>query len=110
MGGAVPGGGWYRGGAGRWAGRYRVRARRCSVPCSQIISGLRRFDIEYQGDWELQPIRSYEIASLVRALFQLSSTINRRVSVGRASRQPPPASPQPQGECGEGPASPPPAR
>ncbi|KAF4011508.1 hypothetical protein G4228_003630 [Cervus hanglu yarkandensis] len=44
----------------------------------QIISGLRRFDIEYQGDWELQPIRSYEIASLVRALFQLSSTINRR--------------------------------
>ncbi|XP_040107174.1 sphingomyelin phosphodiesterase 4 isoform X2 [Oryx dammah] len=44
----------------------------------QIISGLRRFDIEYQGDWELQPIRSYEIASLVRALFQLSSAINRR--------------------------------
>ncbi|KAM9747277.1 sphingomyelin phosphodiesterase 4 isoform 2-T2 [Dama dama] len=45
----------------------------------QIISGLRRFDIEYQGDWELQPIRSYEIASLVRALFQLSSAINRRL-------------------------------
>ncbi|XP_055405790.1 sphingomyelin phosphodiesterase 4 isoform X4 [Bubalus kerabau] len=44
----------------------------------QVISGLRRFDIEYQGDWELQPIRSYEIASLVRALFQLSSAINRR--------------------------------
>uniref|UniRef100_A0A8B9XXA0 Sphingomyelin phosphodiesterase 4 n=1 Tax=Bos mutus grunniens TaxID=30521 RepID=A0A8B9XXA0_BOSMU len=44
----------------------------------QIISGLRRFDIEYQGDWELQPIRSYESASLVRALFQLSSAINRR--------------------------------
>ncbi|XP_069413470.1 sphingomyelin phosphodiesterase 4 isoform X2 [Ovis canadensis] len=44
----------------------------------QIVSGLRRFDVEYQGDWELQPIRSYEIASLVRALFQLSSAINRR--------------------------------
>ncbi|XP_062941701.1 sphingomyelin phosphodiesterase 4 isoform X2 [Cynocephalus volans] len=44
----------------------------------QIINGLRRFEIEYQGDSELQPIRSYEIASLVRALFWLSSAINRR--------------------------------
>ncbi|XP_012668151.1 sphingomyelin phosphodiesterase 4 isoform X2 [Otolemur garnettii] len=44
----------------------------------QIISGLRRFEIEYQGDSELQPIRSYEIASLVRALFRLSSAINHR--------------------------------
>ncbi|XP_006150473.1 sphingomyelin phosphodiesterase 4 isoform X1 [Tupaia chinensis] len=44
----------------------------------QIINGLRRFEIEYQGDSELQPIRSYEITSLVRVLFQLSSAINRR--------------------------------
>uniref|UniRef100_A0A673V6J0 Sphingomyelin phosphodiesterase 4 n=1 Tax=Suricata suricatta TaxID=37032 RepID=A0A673V6J0_SURSU len=44
----------------------------------QIINGLRRFDIEYQGDSELQPIRSYEIAGLVRMLFRLSSAINRR--------------------------------
>ncbi|XP_077016427.1 sphingomyelin phosphodiesterase 4 isoform X3 [Tamandua tetradactyla] len=44
----------------------------------QIINGLRRFEIEYQGDAELQPIRSYENASLVRVLFQLSSAINRR--------------------------------
>uniref|UniRef100_A0A8C7C773 Sphingomyelin phosphodiesterase 4 n=1 Tax=Neovison vison TaxID=452646 RepID=A0A8C7C773_NEOVI len=44
----------------------------------QIINGLRRFDIEYQGDLELQPIRSYEIASLVRMLFRLSSAINQR--------------------------------
>ncbi|XP_052596015.1 sphingomyelin phosphodiesterase 4 isoform X1 [Peromyscus californicus insignis] len=44
----------------------------------QIINGLRRFEIEYQGDLELQPIRSYEITSLVRALFRLSSAINRR--------------------------------
>ncbi|XP_066221515.1 sphingomyelin phosphodiesterase 4 isoform X2 [Saccopteryx leptura] len=44
----------------------------------QIINGLRRFDIEYQGDSELQPIRSYEIASLVRLLFRLSSTINHK--------------------------------
>ncbi|XP_078185291.1 sphingomyelin phosphodiesterase 4 isoform X14 [Callithrix jacchus] len=45
----------------------------------QIINGLRRFEIEYQGDPELQPIRSYEIASLVRALFRLSSAINHRL-------------------------------
>uniref|UniRef100_A0A2K6F2V0 Sphingomyelin phosphodiesterase 4 n=1 Tax=Propithecus coquereli TaxID=379532 RepID=A0A2K6F2V0_PROCO len=44
----------------------------------QIINGLRRFEIEYQGDSELQPIRSYEITCLVRALFRLSSAINRR--------------------------------
>ncbi|XP_053445171.1 sphingomyelin phosphodiesterase 4 isoform X1 [Nycticebus coucang] len=44
----------------------------------QIINGLRRFEIEYQGDSELQPIRSYEITSLVRALFRLSSAINHR--------------------------------
>ncbi|PNI13406.1 SMPD4 isoform 3 [Pan troglodytes] len=44
----------------------------------QIISGLRRFEIEYQGDPELQPIQSYEIASLVRTLFRLSSAINHR--------------------------------
>ncbi|KAB1255660.1 Sphingomyelin phosphodiesterase 4 [Camelus dromedarius] len=44
----------------------------------QIINGLRRFEVEYQGDSELQPIRSYEVASLVRLLFRLSSAINRR--------------------------------
>ncbi|KAM9622918.1 sphingomyelin phosphodiesterase 4 isoform 2-T2 [Trichechus inunguis] len=44
----------------------------------QIINGLRRFEIEYQGDSELQPIRSYEIAGLVRMLFRLSSAINCR--------------------------------
>ncbi|KAM5226450.1 sphingomyelin phosphodiesterase 4 isoform 10-T16 [Hipposideros larvatus] len=44
----------------------------------QIINGLRKFEIEYQGDSELQPIRSYEIAGLVRLLFRLSSTINHR--------------------------------
>ncbi|XP_065424007.1 sphingomyelin phosphodiesterase 4 isoform X5 [Chrysemys picta bellii] len=44
----------------------------------QIINGLRRFEIEYQGDTDLQPIRSYENATLVRLLFQLSSAINQR--------------------------------
>ncbi|XP_028565450.2 sphingomyelin phosphodiesterase 4 isoform X1 [Podarcis muralis] len=44
----------------------------------QIINGLRRFDVEYQGDPELQPIRSYESTTLVRLLFRLSSAINER--------------------------------
>ncbi|XP_053135759.1 sphingomyelin phosphodiesterase 4 isoform X2 [Hemicordylus capensis] len=44
----------------------------------QIINGLRRFQVEYQGDPELQPIRSYESTVLVRLLFRLSSAMNER--------------------------------
>ncbi|XP_044131445.1 sphingomyelin phosphodiesterase 4 isoform X2 [Bufo gargarizans] len=44
----------------------------------QIINGLRKFDIQYHGDPELQPIRSYENATLVRLLYQLSTIINER--------------------------------
>uniref|UniRef100_A0AAV2M872 DDB1- and CUL4-associated factor 1 n=1 Tax=Knipowitschia caucasica TaxID=637954 RepID=A0AAV2M872_KNICA len=44
----------------------------------QIINGLRRFDIQYQGDPELQPIRSYENAALVRLFYKLSTAINNR--------------------------------
>ncbi|XP_077948739.1 sphingomyelin phosphodiesterase 4 isoform X1 [Gasterosteus aculeatus] len=44
----------------------------------QIISGLRRFDIQYQGDPELQPIRSYENALLVRLFYKISSLVNER--------------------------------
>ncbi|KAF3690416.1 Sphingomyelin phosphodiesterase 4 [Channa argus] len=44
----------------------------------QIINGLRRFDIQYQGDLELQPIRSYENALLVRLFYRISSLINER--------------------------------
>ncbi|KAF4792805.1 Sphingomyelin phosphodiesterase 4 [Turdus rufiventris] len=44
----------------------------------QIINGLRRFELQYQGDTELQPIRSYENAALVRLLFRLSSLLNQR--------------------------------
>ncbi|XP_072271682.1 sphingomyelin phosphodiesterase 4 isoform X2 [Pyxicephalus adspersus] len=44
----------------------------------QIINGLRKFDIQYQGDPELQPIRSYENATLVRLLYQLSRALNFR--------------------------------
>jgi len=36
--------------------------------------------VQYQGDTELQPIRSYENATLVRLLFRLSSVLNERVS------------------------------
>ena len=45
----------------------------------QIINGLRRFEIQYQGDPELQPIRSYENAALVRLLYRASSLLNQRV-------------------------------
>ncbi|XP_008278706.1 sphingomyelin phosphodiesterase 4 isoform X2 [Stegastes partitus] len=44
----------------------------------QIINGLRRFDVQYQGDPELQPIRSYENALLVRLFYQISSLLNDR--------------------------------
>uniref|UniRef100_A0A3B3Z9V9 Sphingomyelin phosphodiesterase 4 n=1 Tax=Periophthalmus magnuspinnatus TaxID=409849 RepID=A0A3B3Z9V9_9GOBI len=44
----------------------------------QIINGLRRFDIQYQGDPELQPIRSYENAALVRLFYRLSTAVNER--------------------------------
>ncbi|KAJ7309805.1 hypothetical protein JRQ81_007875 [Phrynocephalus forsythii] len=44
----------------------------------QIVNGLRRFPVEYQGDPELQPIRSYESPALVRLLFRLSVAINER--------------------------------
>lgn len=44
----------------------------------QIINGLRRFDIQYQGDPELQPIRSYENAALVRLFYRISTIINER--------------------------------
>ncbi|XP_072911691.1 sphingomyelin phosphodiesterase 4 isoform X3 [Hemitrygon akajei] len=46
----------------------------------QIINGLRRFNVEYQGDPELQPIRSYESRVLVRLLYRLSCAINQRFS------------------------------
>ncbi|XP_013870770.1 sphingomyelin phosphodiesterase 4 [Austrofundulus limnaeus] len=45
----------------------------------QIINGLRRFDLQYQGDPELQPIRSYENALLVRFLYRVSSLVNIRL-------------------------------
>ncbi|KAF6722524.1 Sphingomyelin phosphodiesterase 4 [Oryzias melastigma] len=46
----------------------------------QMMNGLRRFDVQYQGDPELQPIRSYENALLVRLLYRLSALLNQRLS------------------------------
>ncbi|KAM4740993.1 sphingomyelin phosphodiesterase 4 isoform 2-T4 [Anableps anableps] len=47
----------------------------------QIINGLRRFEVQYQGDPELQPIRSYESALLVRLLYRVSTLLNDRFRV-----------------------------
>jgi len=45
--------------------------------------------VQYQGDTELQPIRSYENATLVRLLYRLSSALNERVSTALSSLQVP---------------------
>ncbi|XP_045081851.1 sphingomyelin phosphodiesterase 4-like [Coregonus clupeaformis] len=45
----------------------------------QIINGLRRFDIEYQGDPQLQPVRSYENAVFVQLMFWIATLINNRL-------------------------------
>ncbi|XP_066268360.1 sphingomyelin phosphodiesterase 4-like [Branchiostoma lanceolatum] len=46
----------------------------------QMMNGLRRFDIGYHGDPELQPIRSFENPTLVRALYKVSTVMNQRFS------------------------------
>ena len=50
----------------------------------QLINGFRKcsnVDIHYQGDPILQPIRSFENAFLVRALYRLSCCLNQKVSI-----------------------------
>lgn len=42
----------------------------------QMANGLRRFHIQYSGDPDLQPVRSYEVVFLVRALYKLSTILN----------------------------------
>ncbi len=41
-----------------------------------MMNKLRRFEIVYRGDPDLQPIRSFENAFLVRKLYALSSNFN----------------------------------
>ena len=56
----------------------------------QLMNGLRKFDISYQGDPDLQPIRSFENATLVRVLYRLSSFVNKQVSIkGKAHNMKP---------------------
>ncbi|KAK3751785.1 hypothetical protein QZH41_013252, partial [Actinostola sp. cb2023] len=44
-----------------------------------MMNGLRRFEVHYSGDPELQPIRSYENPTLVRMLYRLSSYFNYKI-------------------------------
>ena len=46
-----------------------------------MINGLRKFDVKYSGDPELQPICSYENPALVRLLYKLSTHLNEKVHV-----------------------------
>ena len=51
-----------------------------SFLCLQMISGVRRFEVHYTGDPELQPIRSYENPTLVRLLYHFSTYLNTKAS------------------------------
>lgn len=44
----------------------------------QMMNGLRKFEIKYSGDPELQPIRSFENPTLVRLLYKLSTHLNEK--------------------------------
>lgn len=54
--------------------------RLCSgISLLQMMNGLRKFEIKYSGDPELQPIRSFENPTLVRLLYKLSTHLNEKV-------------------------------
>nr|XP_022335736.1 sphingomyelin phosphodiesterase 4-like isoform X2 [Crassostrea virginica] len=42
----------------------------------QLMNKMRKFDVMYQGDPDLQPIRSFENATLVRLLYHFCNFIN----------------------------------
>ena len=44
-----------------------------------MINGLRKFEVKYSGDPELQPICSFENPALVRLLYKLSTYLNKKV-------------------------------
>ena len=44
-----------------------------------MMNGLRKFEVKYSGDPELQPIRSFENPTLVRLLYKLSTYLNEKV-------------------------------
>lgn len=44
----------------------------------QMMNGLRKFEVKYSGDPELQPICSFENPALVRLFFKLSTHLNEK--------------------------------
>ena len=63
--------------------RVTVIISKYKISTPQLMNGLRKFDITYQGDPELQPIRSYESKVLVRMFYALSSYFNEKVGFNR---------------------------
>lgn len=47
-----------------------------------MLKGQRRFEVSYDGDPDLQPIRTFESATLVRVAHRLSTLINTQVNHG----------------------------
>ena len=45
----------------------------------QMMNGLRKFEVKYSGDPELQPICSFENPALVRLFYKLSTHLNEKV-------------------------------
>ena len=45
-----------------------------------MLNKLRHFDIQGKAGTELEPVKSYEIPTLVRMLHDLSTKLNRKVS------------------------------
>ena len=45
------------------------------------MNNIRRFALKYEGDPDLQPIRSYECVFLARFFYQLCAYLNKTVSV-----------------------------
>ena len=43
------------------------------------MNGLRKFEVKYSGDPELQPICSFENPALVRLFYKLSTHLNEKV-------------------------------
>ena len=44
-----------------------------------MMNGLRKFEVKYSGDPELQPICSFENPALVRLFYKLSTHLNEKV-------------------------------
>ena len=45
----------------------------------QLLSGLRRLDLKYEGDPALRPIGDLEVTFLVRLLYRFTSAFNTKV-------------------------------